>query len=113
MKRRCPKCSAEWEIKGPVAFREECPECAAYVHTCANCRIYDPGSRNCRSPTAEPTADPSAVNFCEEFEFGVPEAGPANGPVVARPPAARPPARPLLGDEARKRFEDLFRKPPT
>ena len=115
MKRRCIKCGTDWEIKGPVSFREECPECAAFVHTCANCRHYDAVNRGCCSPTTEPVRDPSEMNFCEEFEYG-PGGGEASGKAAApgRPaaaPSAKAAEKPLTPDEARRRFEDLFRDP--
>ena len=112
MKRRCLKCGAEWEIKGPVTFREECPECAAFVHTCVNCLRYDATNRGCCSPTTEPVRDPSEMNFCEEFEYGPGGSGEtsAKGAAPARS-AAKPPEKPLTPDEARRRFEDLFQDP--
>ena len=115
MKRRCIKCGTDWEIKGPVSFREECPECAAFVHTCVNCRHYDAVNRGCTIPTTEPVRDPGEMNFCEEFEYG-PGGGEASGRGAApgRPaaaPAAKPSEKPLTPDEARRRFEDLFRDP--
>ena len=108
MKRRCPKCGAEWEIKGPIGFREECPECAAFLHTCANCAHYDGPTKGCRIPTTESVRDREETNFCEEFEFGPGTAGPpaAGG---STGPAGKPADRPLSAAEARKRFEDLFR----
>jgi hypothetical protein len=117
MKRRCSKCSAEWEIKGPIGFREECPECAAYLHTCSNCRIFDARSAACRSPTTEPVADIQSINFCEEFEYG--PGGDPNGVTPTVRPAARPatgggkapPAKTSSADDARKRFENLFKDP--
>jgi hypothetical protein len=121
MKRRCLKCGAEWEIKGPVGFREECPECAAFVHTCANCALYDPAGRRCTSPTTEPVRDSHEMNFCEEFEYGAPGTGPApgKGPPAARTGPGVPPGKPadkgadkpISADEARRRFENLFREP--
>jgi len=116
MKRRCIKCGTDWEIKGPVAFREECPECAAFVHTCANCLNYDGRNRVCHLPTTEPIRDANEMNFCEEYEYG-PGGGETSGKGAAPAraaagPAARPaPEKPLTPDEARRRFEDLFRDP--
>jgi len=112
MKRRCPKCGATWELKGPVGFREECPECAAYMHTCTNCRHYDAPTRGCRATPAEPVAECEEMNFCEEFEYGAGEtpSGSAPGPSAGK--AAPPPApRGRAEDEARRRFEGLFRDP--
>jgi hypothetical protein len=115
MKRRCLKCGAEWEIKGPIAFREECPECAVFVHTCANCAHFDANNRNCRIPTTEPVSEWSEMNFCEEFEYGFAaepatgrggKAGPSRGG-----PAARPADKPSSEEDARRRFENLFQDP--
>jgi len=115
MKRRCPKCGAEWEFKGPIGFREECPECAAFLHICANCRVFDARAGVCRSPTTEAIADCQEINFCEEFEFGPGEAPTASDRRAPPAPGAAAPrptgSKPLSGDEARRRFEDLFRDP--
>ena len=97
MRIRCPKCGTEWEKKERIGFRDECPECAAYIHTCANCRHYDPALKDCRIPTTDPVHDRQGQNFCEEFEL-------AGSPPAADRGEARPSA-----DEARRRFEDLFR----
>jgi len=102
VKRRCLKCGAEWELKGPIGFREECPECAAFVHTCLNCRLFDKCTGRCSSPTTEPVRDPGEVNFCEEFEYHL---GAPKGPS----PGVRPAESPNTAEEARRRFEDLFR----
>ena len=112
MKRRCPKCSAEWEIKGPIGLREECPECAAFMHTCANCVHYEPQTCSCSLPTTDAVHDRQSMNFCEEFEFNTgepPAAGRSAGPKAAPAPRSAEPT--LLADEARRRFEDLFRDP--
>ena len=112
MKRHCPKCNAEWEIKGPIGFREECPECAAFLHTCANCAQYEPGTRGCRILTTESVRDRQSVNFCEDFEFN-PEA-PGSDKAARRAPAgaAKPSASAKpSADEARRKFDALFREP--
>jgi len=109
MKRRCPKCGEEWEIKGPIGFREECPECAAFIHICTNCVNYVPVTRGCRITTTDPVHDRQSANFCEEFEFGSPKAG-AAGPAGKAAPPRHAESRPSA-DDARRRFEDLFRDP--
>jgi len=103
MKIRCTKCSADWEIKGRVGCRDECPECAAYVHTCTNCAHYDAATKGCRLPMTEEVHDRQGQNFCEEFQFG--PNTPAGAPSQAGPPKPVPP------EDARKRFENLFRDP--
>lgn len=100
MKRRCPKCGAAWETDGPIGFREECPECAAFMHTCSTCKRYDPGAGVCRLPNTEPVRAPQGVNFCEEFEY---QADPR-----ARGRPAAPPDSGQAEDNVRRRFEDLF-----
>jgi len=100
MKRRCPKCDAEWEGPERIGAREECPECAAFLHTCVNCARFDPSTGACTIPEAEPVRDPRAANFCEFFHFE-PDAG-------RRPPPPEPSERSTEHD-ARRKFEDLFR----
>jgi len=111
MKRRCPKCGAEWEIKGPIGFREECPECAVFMHACANCVQYEPQTRGCRLPTTDAVHDRQSVNFCEEFEFntGEPPVGGKGAPPKTAPSRSAEPKPPA--EEARRRFENLFRDP--
>ncbi|MCX5684842.1 MAG: hypothetical protein NT049_14315 [Planctomycetota bacterium] len=114
MKRRCIKCGTDWELKSPVSFREECPECAAFIHTCTYCRHYDAPNRGCCLPTTEPVRDQSEMNFCEEFEYG-----PGSGETLSKDvaagraaaQAAKAPQKAPTPDEARRRFEDLFRDP--
>jgi hypothetical protein len=105
MKIRCSKCGEAWEIKGQPSFRDECPECAAYIHTCSHCAHFDAPTRGCRLPQVEEVHDRQGQNFCEEFEFGPNTPG---GP-GATPPAKAP--KPVTPDEARRRFEDLFKDP--
>jgi hypothetical protein len=114
-------------MRGPIGFREECPECAAFLHTCPNCRNYEPHRRDCRILTTEPVHDRESANFCEDYEFGVPGTGTAT---TSSSSAAAPPSRPpatngrggrssgspasggkISSDEARRRFENLFRDP--
>lgn len=102
MRRRCPKCGAEWEGAQHIGFHDECPECAAYLHTCAQCRHFRADIERCAIPNTEQVHDRYASNYCEDFEFvGAPE-----------PPTDRPTPRSKDNEkEARKRFDDLFRNP--
>jgi hypothetical protein len=112
MKIRCLKCGEAWEVDGRVGFRDECPECAAYVHTCTHCAHYESATRSCRLPNTEEVRDREGQNFCEEYEFGPGRPArpggpgrPAGGPAQAeKPPSA---------DEARRKFDRLFRDPGT
>ena len=93
--RRCQKCGAEWisDKKQPGA-KETCPECAAYLHCCLNCRFHELGVYNdCSIGTTEYVADKDGCNFCDEFEFA------ASDEAVAGSGTA---------DEARSSFDSLF-----
>ena len=103
---RCHKCGASWEVKGPLGIRDECPECAAFMHACVNCRHFDGALGDCRLSTVEPVRDRGGQNFCEEFEYG--PGSRASAPPAGRRGGEAPPAR--AEDDARKRFEQLFRK---
>ena len=103
MRIRCPKCGAEWEGKDRIGVRDECPECAAYLHTCTNCANYDPALNDCGIPTTDAVHDRRDQNFCDEFVFGLPSAGKPSGKAGEKPAEKH-----LSPEEARKRFEDLF-----
>ena len=103
MRIRCPKCSAEWEGKDRIGVRDECPECAAYLHTCTNCVNYDAALSDCRIPTTDAVHDRQGQNFCDEFTFGPPSAEKPSGK-----PAEKPAEKRLSPEEARKRFDELF-----
>jgi len=101
MKRRCPKCSAEWDGPPRIGVREECPECAAFLHTCVNCVRFDQATAACTLPDVEPVRDPAVGNYCEEFTVGA--AG-------ERPPMRATRSRRGAEKKARRKFEDLFRE---
>ncbi len=102
MKRRCPKCDAEWDGPERIGAREECPECAAFLHTCINCARFDPSSGTCTEPDVESVRDPYSANFCDWFAFETD---------AARRGAPPPPqvADRSAEENARRKFEDLFR----
>lgn len=102
MKRRCPKCDAEWDGPERIGVREECPECAAFLHTCVNCARFDVSTGTCTEPDVESVRDPYGANFCELFVFEA---------EAARRGAPPPPqvADRSAEEDARRKFEDLFR----
>ena len=110
MRVRCRKCGAEWDVKGRIGVRDECPECAAYIHTCLYCRQYDPRLKDCRLGTTEPVRDRAGQNFCEEFEYGqAADEPPRHEPGSGGRGKDAEPKRSAA--DARKRFEQLFRDP--
>jgi len=82
---RCHGCGTVAEVER-VGVRDVCGRCAAYLHCCRNCALYEPGRHNdCREPNAERVADKEAGNFCEHFR--------ATAEGAAGAPASDPRAR--------------------
>jgi hypothetical protein len=95
----CWKCGKKIELAptSRVGTRDACPQCDADLHCCRNCQFYDPGKNNqCAEPQAEWVRDKEAANYCDYFQ---PHPAP-----VAR--SERPPSR---ADNARKKFDSLFK----
>ena len=72
----CQKCGEEWTRKESPGFKATCAKCETYLHSCRNCRLYNPSADRCSSVTAECTGDRGGLNYCEEFQF---RDAPANG----------------------------------
>lgn len=67
-----------WKCKEPIAagleiFRStDCPHCGAALHSCVNCRFYQPGSHyDCHETVDEEVQDKEAANFCEYFSVNL------------------------------------------
>ncbi len=121
----CQKCGAEWTRKESPGFKATCAKCEAYLHSCRNCRLYNPSADRCSSVTAECPGDRESLNYCEEFQF---RDAPTNGarrngngaatvlglegraPRVASETPERRPSAPSgkLGGSARDKFDKLF-----
>jgi len=66
----CARCEKELALEKKVPREALCPHCGAYLHACANCTFYSPGSHNdCREPQAEHVRDKRSGNFCDYFVF--------------------------------------------
>ena len=65
----CWKCGASLEaVPLPLSRLSECPQCRAYLHSCRQCRFYDPRSPDrCREERAEHVRDCETANFCDWF----------------------------------------------
>ncbi len=71
-----------------------CEGCGASLHTCDNCRFYEPGAyHDCKEAAEELVADKSRANFCDRFS-------------LAEGTARR--TRDARKDEARTKAEALF-----
>lgn len=90
---KCILCEHELSLTLPVGRRDECPYCHADLHTCRQCRFFDPAVHNqCREPQTELVVDKEKANFCDYFEFG--------GKV----------SMVSSSSTTKKKLEDLFRK---
>lgn len=65
MKISCCSCGTRIDIIGKTGFRETCPFCDAWLHSCVHCRFWSGG--HCTEPAAEKPGDPQAQNFCEWY----------------------------------------------
>lgn len=93
----CWKCGNSIELAPGtrVGTRDACPRCDSDLHSCRNCRHYDPAKHNqCAEPQAEWVRDKEAANYCDYFS---PHTGFRTSP------------RPSGGEEARKKFDSLFK----
>ena len=75
----CWSCRQTTAMEDKVIRADACPHCSTDMHSCKNCRFYDPGAHNdCRETIAEYVPDKERSNFCgmhEPFE-GEREAAP-------------------------------------
>ena len=100
-------------------FRETCPTCDSWLHSCLNCRLYNPKSDRCSSITAECTGERESLNYCEEFQYrDMPNNadhrnGNGNrslGRDISRRTRGRPGPGNGAGASAREKFNKLFGK---
>lgn len=95
----CRECGHEIRLltAEKIGTRDTCPQCDADLHTCRNCRHFDPTAHNeCRETPAEWVRYKDKNNYCDWFS-----------PASVVPMNSRPKANPT--DSARKKFDDLFK----
>jgi predicted RNA-binding Zn-ribbon protein involved in translation (DUF1610 family) len=107
MRARCSSCGA---VLAPGFDQNgECPRCHAAMHSCKQCVHFDTGAQfECTQPIPERIANKLAKNDCTFFEFRM-TVEKDTSPVTY---ATNTPAAPAAGrpNDARKAFEDLFKK---
>ncbi len=98
MQLQCGKCHAVIKVDAPrVGLRDVCPSCDADLHTCRNCKFYDPTKHNqCAEPQADWVRDKEGANYCDYFS--------PNPVLLAGEGRASAKA-----DEAKKKFDSLFK----
>jgi len=68
---KCFQCGGELVFAFQPGRRDECPKCHADVHTCRNCKHYDPKVYNeCKEPQADVVQEKTRANFCDFFAPG-------------------------------------------
>jgi hypothetical protein len=61
---RCRDCGREASVE--VAPASTCAQCGAALHSCVNCRSFDPSSRwECRAEIPAPVRSKTKANECE------------------------------------------------
>ncbi len=107
MRARCTSCGA---VLAPgFDANTACPRCHAELHSCKQCVHFDTGKQfECNQPIPERIAKKDAKNDCTFFEFRMTvEKDTSPVTYATNAPAAAPASRP---NNARKAFEDLFKK---
>ena len=107
MRARCSSCGA---VLAPgFDANAPCPRCQAAMHSCKQCVHFDTGKQfECTQPITERIAKKDAKNSCTFFEFRMTvEKDTSPVTYATNAPAAAPSSRP---NDARKAFEDLFKK---
>lgn len=110
MRARCSNCGA---ILAPGFDQSgQCPKCQFELHCCKQCVHFDTGAQfECTQPISEGISRKDAKNECKFFEFRMTvekDTSPVNYPSTPAPAAsAIATGRP---DDARRAFEELFKK---
>jgi len=104
---RCSSCGA---VLAPgFDPNGECPRCHAELHCCKQCVHFDTGAQfECTQPIPERIAKKDAKNQCTFFEFRM-TVEKDTSPVSYATPSA-PAVSAARPNDARKAFEDLFKK---
>jgi len=104
---RCTSCGAA--LAPGFDPNGTCPRCNAELHCCKQCVHFDTAARfECTQPIPERIAKKDARNDCNFFEFRVTVEKDTSPASYATP--AAPAASPSNPNDARKAFDDLFKK---
>jgi len=108
MRARCTSCGAV--LMPGFDPSRECPRCHAALHSCKQCVHFDTGKQfECNQPIPERIAKKDAKNDCSFFEFRM-TVEKDTSPVAYAANAPAPESSPSRPNDARKAFEDLFKK---
>lgn len=69
---KCSNCSTPVEAVEIIGFNDQCKKCGTDLHSCKNCRYFDPGARfECQKPIEVRVAKKSDGNMCVQFSMKV------------------------------------------
>lgn len=96
---RCNECSATVQFIDEIKTADTCHNCSADLHTCRNCKFFDPGAPNeCMKPVERRVDGKNSRNTCTLF-----------GPKVLIEKAVENRRETAPAESARKAFDDLFK----
>jgi hypothetical protein len=106
---RCSNCGAV--LQPGFDPNGQCPKCALELHSCKQCRHFDTGAQfECTQPIPERIPKKDARNECSFFEFRVTIEKDTSPASYAQASAPSAPVSSNNSHDARKAFEDLFKK---
>ncbi|MEW6365276.1 MAG: hypothetical protein AB1714_11650 [Acidobacteriota bacterium] len=66
---RCASCGNSQALPDVLTPGEKCASCGADIHSCINCRFFDPSVRfECSQPLEEPIESKRVANMCKLFK---------------------------------------------
>jgi hypothetical protein len=96
---RCAECGANVQFMDELKLTEACKHCNADLHTCRNCKFFDPGAPNeCMRPVPARVESKNTRNMCTLF-----------APKIMVEKAVEEKQEKNTNDSARKAFDDLFK----
>jgi hypothetical protein len=107
---RCANCGAV--LLAGFDQNGQCPRCQSEMHCCKQCLFFDTAARfECTQPIPERIARKDARNECTFFAFRITiEKDTAPSAPASSPSAPTPHTSSLRTGNARKAFDDLFKK---
>jgi hypothetical protein len=90
----------------------QCPRCKFELHCCKQCRFFDTGARfECMQPVPVRISPKDAKNNCTFYEFRMTvEKDTAPTSYAQKTPSVAEASAPNNSNDARKAFDDLFKK---
>jgi hypothetical protein len=106
---RCANCGAV--LQPGFDPNGQCPRCNFELHSCKQCRFFDSGAQfECTQPIPERISPKDAKNDCKFYEFRMTIEKDTAPTAYSQTPAVAASPSPPRHNDARRAFEDLFKK---